>query len=637
MKINFNQILTGLFLISLMACGGSKTALINQSDINQASESGQLAALYDKVDKMIIEARGSDKEELIATQSKIATLLVDQQEKRIAEVLANNKTKYDGMVDRKSIQMLLSEAEAIKKWDVSRYSTIVPTLKAQLDKTEHAINQATSMSDRTAKDIVAQMDWLKKAAILAGEGSNEEQLYNNRLSKNIEVLNAQGVEAFKKRMFNMSLTAAQKGLAIDPGNLQFESMLSQSEAALFEQNFRAALEGGKPESAYQALQEVADKPMMQQVKKKMEKPILLLANYFANNAQAAYRKKDFSLAYTEFLRGRDIQKMLEKTDLGFIQEKEYLDLLMTKAQTMKESPGVVFGLLTIVKEFDPAYPTLDKELSAVAQKLQSRATTKLSVSEFKEVLSSNSVVASVGRRVGSKLEKLLFDELGNQLEIVADLSVLPSATKYSGDYLSVEGEVLQAAIETNNNKGQRSVNVLTAINKTETEEYTDWKKRKRGDAPIQYNEEKVMEDVIIQIENINKLAVAEVAYRIIEPTTQKVLVTDNVVKEAQYSGEAINEFQKGLFHQKYVAADLPSDIKIMDNLATELSDTVSKALINYLAKPEQKYFERYQQAANTGEVASAVEFLANAVVMSKETSESATQWSSRLKQLVLAI
>ena len=636
MKISLNQILLAAFITTLIACGGTKTALFNQSDINQASESGQLAALYDKVDKMIIEARGSDKEQLISTRNDIAKRLVDQQEQQIATVLNEQKTEF-GMVDRQSLQKLLQQAENVKKWDVSRYSSIVPALKAQLDRTEHAITEATNKSDRTAKDVVVQMGWLKQAAVLAGAGSNEEQLYQNRLSKNIEMLNAQGVEAFNKRMFNMSLSAAEKGLAIDPGNLQFESMQSQSEAALFEQNFRGALESGKPESAYQALQEIADKPLMQQVKKKMEKPILLLANYFANNAQVAYRKKDLALAYTEFQRGRDIQRKLERTNLGFIQEKEYLDLLMAKANAMQNAPGAVYALLTIIKEFDPAYPTLEKELTSYSQKLQNRATIKLSVSEFKEVLSSNSVVASVGRRVGSKLEKALFDGLGNQLQIVADLSVLPAPTAYSGDYLSVEGEVLQAAIETNTNKGQRSMNVLTAINKTETEEYADWKRRKRGEPPVQFNEEKVMEDVIIQVERIKKLAVAEVAYRIIEPATQKVLVTDNVVKEGKYSGDSVNEFQKGLFHQKYVSADLPSDIKIMDNLATELSDAVGKALITYLAKPEQKYFERFQQANSRGENINAVELLANAVVISFEDTPTKQDWTAQLKQLVLSL
>ena len=114
MKISLNQLILAAFIASLFACGGSKTALINQSDINQASESGQLAALYDKVDKMIIEARGSDKEQLIQTQTEIAKRLVDQQEQQIAKVLAEEKTEF-GMVDRQTLSQLLEQAENVKK------------------------------------------------------------------------------------------------------------------------------------------------------------------------------------------------------------------------------------------------------------------------------------------------------------------------------------------------------------------------------------------------------------------------------------------------------------------------------------------------------------------------------------------
>ena len=369
----------------------------------------------------------------------------------------------------------------------------------------------------------------------------------------------------------------------------------------------------------------------------MEKPILLLANYFANNAQAAYRKNDLLLAHSEFKRGRDIQQRLSLTNLGFIQEKQYLDLLMAKASKLQASNGAVFGLLSIIQEFDPGYPMLGQKLQSEIQKLKSRATTKISVTEFKEVLSSNSVVASVGRRVGSKLEKILFEKLGEQLQIVADLTALGAKAPYSGDYLSIEGEVLQAAIESSKNNGQRSQNVLTKINKTETEEYAKWKKKKRGDAPTQYLEENIMEDVLIQVEHIKKLAVTEVAFRIVEPTTQKVLLTNNVVKESNYSGDSINEFQKGLFHQKYVAADLPSDIKIMDNLARELSVSVGDALTQYLANPDLKYHAKYLQAAEQGASQDAVELLSNAVVIAGDTDQQKAAWHENLKQLVLAL
>ncbi|MBV1909244.1 MAG: hypothetical protein KUG78_07965, partial [Kangiellaceae bacterium] len=525
----------------------------------------------------------------------------------------------------------------MKVWDFKRYSVIVPSLKNMLDKTNHEIAEASSQSQRTSKDVVLQTQWMKKASELAGAGSDEQNMYDSRLAKNIEMLTTQGVEAYKKRMFNMALTSANKGLQIDPGNLQFESMVSQSEAALFEQNFRGALENGKPESAYSALQEIADKPLMLQVKKKMKNSIILLANYFANNAQAAYRKDDLLLAYSEFKRGRDIQEKLAISNKGFIQEKEFLDLIMAKANSLKTSSGVVFGLLSIVSEFDPGYPQLDKSKASEIERLKNRATAKLSVTEFKEVLSSNSVVASVGRRVASKLERILFASLGTQLQIVADLSALPNPNEYSGAYLSVEGEVLQAAIETSTNKGQRSQSVLIDIKRTETEEYTKWNKRKRGDAPTQFHEQKIMEDVLIQVEHIQKLAVTEVAYRIIEPTSQKLLLTNNVVKEEKYSGDSINEFQKGMFHQKYIAADLPSDIKIIDSLASELSVSVGESLKKYLAQPELKYFSRYEQAVKSGENNKAIELISNAVIISSEESKERASWLKLLKGHVLSL
>jgi len=636
MKNNLNQLCIVALLSGLIACGGGKPAMISQTDITDARQSGQLSSLYDKADKIIIDSRGSTKEEMIGIQSQIAKLLVEDQKAEIDKVLKNNKTEH-GLVDRISLEGLITKVEKMRTWDFARYSVVLPSLKNQLEKTKHEISEAISMSERNSKDVVLQTQWLKKAGVLAGDKSDEISHYQSRLQKSVDMLTSQGVEAFKKRMFNMALTSAQKGLQIDPGNIQFESMVSQSEAALFEQNFRSALESGKPESAYQALQDIADKPIMLQVKKKMEKPILLLANYFANNAQVAYRKKDLLLAYSEFQRGRDIQKKLSKTSLGFIQEKEYLDLIMAKATQLQASNGAVYGLLSIVREFDPGYPTLDTALVNETRKLQNRATTKLSVSEFKEVLSSSSVVASVGRRVGSKLEKALFENLGQQLQIVADLSALGQPTEFSGDYLSVEGEVLQAAIETSTNKGQRSQNVLTAIKKIETEDYADWKKRKRGEPPVQFHEEKVMEDILIQVEHINKLAVAEVAYRIVAPSTQKVLVTNNIVKEGKHSGDSINEFQKGLFHQKYVAADLPSDIKIMDDLATELSVAVGDSLIKYLANPEMNYFNHYQDAVKRGDNTSAVEFLSNAVVIANDANQEKTNWINSLKQMVLSL
>jgi len=631
-KITINLI--AIFCISgIIACGGSKTALINQSDIRQAQKNGTLEVLYDQAGKIAAESRGSSKREIVIMQSEIAKLLVQERVALVNRTLKNDKTEY-GTVAKDKLNDLQMKTANMKLWDNKRYEMISQMIEKSLDDTKLEIASAQANAKDRENNIVEQMKWMKKIAVLSGENTTENENYKKELTKNIEQLSTKSLDAYKRRMYNIALKSAQSGVNIDPGNIQFESLLMQSQAALFEQEFRAALENGKPELAYQAFIKVADKPLMRQIKEKMERSIILLANYFAGNAQKSYENNELYIAYTEFQRARDVQKKLSLSSRGFIQEKKFLDILMKKASLLQNNDGHKFGLLSVVNEFDPAYPTLEQNMAKTRENIYNRAATKLSVSEFKEVLSSNSVVASVGRRVASQLEKTLFEQLGNELQIVANSSAVQN-DGFSGIVLAVDGEVLQAAIESSKNLGQRSLSVQTGINKIETAEYKKWKKRKRGDAPTQYSEEKIMENVTIQVANIRKFAVVEVAYRIIEPSTQKVLLTNNIVKEAKYKGDSTNEFQKGMFHQAYVEADLPSDIKIMDNLSSELSEELGKSLVKYLASPEGVFYQKYRSSVDQGDSSTAIEMLSNAVVIAKRKNSPNSEWLATLKKRVL--
>ncbi len=621
----------GLSLI-LLACGGSKKSLISQSDINAAVSSGTLSKLYDKTTTLVKDSRGSSKEELVKIQSNIAKLLVDERIKNINKELEKNKTAFN-LVDKETLIKLETSIQEMSQWDSQKYQQVHQILTQAIGKTNTAIEEANAQASENKNNIVTFLKWKKKGAILSGGQSSAQANYSKELETSISRLASSGRDAFEKKMFNLSLQFAEQGIAIDPGNIQFDSLMSQSQAALFERQFKSSLENGKPESAYQALLDIADKPIMLQIKKKMKKNILLLANYFASNAKAAYGKGDLFSAYSDFKRGRDIQQKLSINNLGFIQEKQYLDLIVDRAERIQDNPGAKFGLLSVVKELDPGYPSIDEKLTLTGEKLSKRATTKLAVSEFREVLSSSSVVASVGRRVSNKLEKTLFDKLGDRLQIVAELVPETDINGYSGVALAIKGEVLQAAIETTKSNGQRSLNVQTGIKRTETEAYTKWKKRRHGEQPTQFDETKIMEDVTIVTENIKKLAVAEVAYRIIEPSTQNVLLTNNVIKEAKYKGTSTSEYQKGMFHQKYVDAALPSEIKIMDDLATQLSVEIGQALLSYLAAPEKVFYQKHLDSIERGEIGAGIELLSNAIILAND--EDKASWLVDLEKLVL--
>ena len=617
----------------LFACGGPNKALISQTEINAARQSGTLESLYEKASGLVNENSGSAKKSAIELRSKIARLLVEDKGRQVETVLSEME-KDDSIITRQQLLSAQQSIQEMREWSSIDYTRLNTKLERAIAAINQQIEAAISESKEDGKDQVASVLALKRAAKLAGEGQPETEMYQQANERIISQLQYQGNDGLAKRLYNSVVSAAKAGLLVDPGNIQFESMLSQGQAGLFEKDFRFALENGKPESAYQSLLTVADEPIFLQLKKSMGKSIQVLANYFANAAQIAYKKGDLLAAYNNFQKGRNIQDKLGISQKGFIQEKQFLDLVMARARQEENGEGKRQALMRVVNEFDPNYPGLKAEYLKLSDKVKNRAMTKLSVAEFKEVQSADSVVASVGRRVGSKLEKILFEQLGNEVLIVTD-SVSSPEQNYQGLMLKVDGEILQVAIENSVNQGQRSQQVQTGVNRTETEEYQKWARRKRGDAPKQYDETPIVEEIVLTVEHIRKQAIAEVAFRIIEPSTGTILLTDNFVKEAEYSGESINEYQKGDFHQPYVRADLPSDIKIMDSLATELATMLGEKLGEYLSSPEQVFHHKYIEAKAQGDVAGATELLANALSIAEGKGKDTGNWFDDIKALVL--
>ena len=413
MRVYLNKLITCFILVSLFACGGGNQALISQAEIDSAQQSGRLPSLYDKAAGMVTENRGSAKKEAIALRSKIAQLLVDEKNASVNKLLAQH-TQDQTSVNRASLLDLKASIVGMETWSATEYARTLPKVDKAINKVNTLIGEAVAESKEEGKDQVASVLALKRAAELAGAGQPEAVQYEKANQDALTQLMYQGNDGLTKRLYNTVITSAKSGLMLDPGNVQFESMLSQGQAGLFEKDFRFALENGKPESAYQSMLTVADTPIFLQLKKSMSKSILLLANYFAGSAKKAYQGGDLLTAYNSFIKGRTIQQKLGVSKSGFIHEKRFLDQLMTQVKSGNLSEGRRQTLMRIVREFDANYPGLDSEYLKSADIVKKRAMTKLSIAEFKEVPSPNSVIASVGRRVGSKLEKILFDRLGTK-------------------------------------------------------------------------------------------------------------------------------------------------------------------------------------------------------------------------------
>ncbi len=618
----------------MLACGGSKKAMLTQTEIETAQKNGNLSVLYKQMTETIEQSRGSTREEAITLRAQISQLLIDDKLKQVDSVLETQKSKPDS-VSRVSLLALQQSVSEMQSWSATEHTRATSRVNNALNDVNRSIKALVKESETKSYSAAQKIDKLKQAARLAGDGQAESKRYMTEYEKLRSQLIRLGNDALAKRSYVEAMKYSEDGLIIEPESIQFSSMLSQASTGLFENEFRQAIENGQPDEAYQLLLKVADKPVFKQLRKSMYKSIYVLANYFASSAQKHYKKGDFYSAYEDFSKGRNVQTQLG-VQQGFIQEKRYLDQLMLKAIKTKKAEGQKLALLRVIQEFDQSYPKLENQLVRSTSIVSNRAKTKLSITDFKEITFQSSVISSIGRRIASKLEKILLSSSGKDVLMVTKVEKV-SPVSYEGLSLIIDGEILQAAVESSSNRGKRLKTVQTGVERIETEAYKEWAESKKGEAPAQYHETPINEQVELTVVHTQKQAVAEVAFRVIDPRDGSILLTDHFVKESQFTGESINELEKGMYHQPYVPAKLPSDIKAMDKLATELADKLGDKIGNYLKSTELVFYQKYKQAVTQKQKQPAIELLANALVIGEAKGEDKETkvWYKELKLMVL--
>jgi len=104
MKKTFANLLPGICLVGLIACGAPNKALISQSEIDNAQKAGTLNTLYDKAAGFVSQSKGSSKKEALALQSKISQLLVSGATKKVNQLLSSYKKDKGGYYSKEPIR-----------------------------------------------------------------------------------------------------------------------------------------------------------------------------------------------------------------------------------------------------------------------------------------------------------------------------------------------------------------------------------------------------------------------------------------------------------------------------------------------------------------------------------------------------
>jgi tetratricopeptide (TPR) repeat protein len=572
--------------LAISACGPKKP-VITQQQIMDARNAGTLEQLYSKVQTDLATSSGSSKQALTAIAQQIAQQLAVDKERAILQQIEDSRLPY-GVAPLQTLESLKQEAEVVAGWDAERYQILSQKLNGEITQAQDQLaRQLLEVNKIAVEDEVRRISALAVAARIAGEGSSHYQNYLQHKEQAVVNWMVQADTALAARQYTNAATFLRKVLSIDPENSEAKEKLSLAEQEGFEAAFQKALEDSKPELALSELIRVSASPMFESVKPSIAQNIETLNEYFINRALQQSAQGALNSAYKSFVKARQIRQIMGQPPQHDA-EFDYLRKLMNFAQVMgqKKQYGDQMAYLEMVNQFNPDYPKLQGVLKQARQAVVEYAATSLWVQDFAQTGTEHSAGKSVAKQVYS----WVFDKMPGDVALVSAQQLSSADASAPGRLLSLEGDVLQAGVDSESSTSKKTMRVVTESKKRPNPAYQEWKEDGgRGIAPPEFLVDEKKEDVSITVNYVRKTGILSVNYRLVDQKTGQVLINENARDKLVFEGEGNEGVSLGEFNLPFKRPELPSDLEIMEQLSEKVAQQIGNRLKAMLKDPDVRY------------------------------------------------
>jgi len=309
--------------------------------------------------------------------------------------------------------------------------------------------------------------------------------------------------------------------------------------------------------------------------------------------------------------------------------------------------GVAWGLLNVMTEFGPTTPQIRQRLRQTRDEIARRAVRGLTAYPFEDPATSST---KVGDAVSSKVVQHIFRTIPSDVRIVEreQLERILEECERRGtcseldtaDFI-VQGSILDAKVETTSKVGRETRRVKTGQESVVNPEFTTWQQlRDRDDVPQPPRtiRRDVTEDVTIEVNNVRKVGIISVSYRVVEASSGRVLFTDSIQTKQEFEDEGRQGVQLGDYIQETDFVELPPDIEILsgaDGLADKISEEIGVKLVDFLQDPEEQYSKEAERFVNEGDHLGAARKAAYSIVLRELKSKEMGSLKGDLKSYAM--
>jgi hypothetical protein len=619
-----------------------------QQQIAAAEHAGTLESLFEKlaVDAGKKGLFGDNKEAQAAMKEAGQRLAVVKTAE--ARALLDQARLPSGRVPLAMFPPADTIAARMQRWDTDRQQELVKVLAGERAATQTDLDQAMASYRGLDESALAERyRLLGVAAGLTGANAPEglallrqrEGLVKAAFEAGVKALDAQKLDEAEARF-----TAVNE---VAPGYPDVARQLLETTVRRFTFLATNKRDGAGAEQALAMYQTLKQRPDFADLKPRVAPAAEGLYQFMAAKGGTASAEDKLPEAYDWLQRARAMRAMRGGPQVLTQEEKRFAEQVSVMAEGAGKNnhPGLALGYLLVVQDIYPDFPRLKRGLREVLDRTTDRATKKITAANFVGTGDS----ARLGGSVASKLTKMLFQALPNDIRIVErdqlqavmreqEIVAMQGTSNVglsSADYL-VQGTILEATVESSEKKGRKTVRVVTRKNRVPNPEYVEWSKGQRtSPAPVEFREEPVNEDITLNVSLLRKVGVLSVSYRIVDAVNARMLFTDTVTRKRSESGESSEGMQLGDFSVPMKIAELPSDSEILESLADEVAESIGKQMVDFLRDPEVKYEASAERAKSEDNPTAAADMLANALVLSQKKGKPVDSLGKQLRDMAL--
>jgi len=646
-------IATPLLVLFLSTCGSqpSKTDSIatkTAEEIQVLDNIDELITLRTSLSEKLLNKKQTENESDFALLSKIDDRIIFLQksnlETKLNENRLNDDSQYKHLVPLTALTQLSSTLENSAGIKEDKWSVLHAIVEKESKDTLQTIANLSTEAE-SASDGEKRIKLYQRIYSLSGDDQ-----WQQKITSEVEQLLASIREASNEEHFDEEL---QSKVALvkeaRKGDASLVDELVGIDAKIYAKKYFDFLADGDADNAYKTLSTLSKSEDFSAVLGKLKPSSQKMAEYFTALAEQSVEKpENLKQSYRWYQQASEVRKILGLNKHVNQTPHKLITQLDEKYQQLKDKneQAAALAVLYAIQGFKPTKLGLRKAISQQEKLVLNVALPHLSTTDFESRYRDQ----DYGDVITAFITQYLFEHIPNDVRIVEreQYEAIMRERQLSGNNsvlssvdLLVSGSVLESKVDSSEAKNKKLMRVAVGKETVPNPAYIEWlkmstKDREKVAQPTETIAIDKQENISVGITRHRKVGIFSVSYRLVEAESGQVVLPDSITLSKEYEDESSEGVEMGDVVIPFKLADLPSDVKILDQLAKEAATKIGEHLVSTLENQEAKYLAKAETAANQNDCVNEVESLANALMIMQKKQMSPVDVKPRFTDIALA-